>query len=271
MGVSDKQAEQDNQKMWDELASVHLRAYHEVRLVREGQTTLDETELREIGDVSGKTLLHLQCHIGTDTLSWARQGATVTGVDFSGESIACARKLQEQVQVPATFIESNIYDLPKVLSGEFDIVYASRGVLCWLKDLAAWGRIIAKYLKPGGIFYLMESHPILQIFDDTASDGLPITLPYFHEEQPRRWDSEVDYADGNYIRENHSYEWSWSMGDIINALVRAGLTLEFLHEYDRLFYQAFPAMVECRDRWYDFPEYRGKLPLMFTLRASKQL
>jgi 2-polyprenyl-3-methyl-5-hydroxy-6-metoxy-1,4-benzoquinol methylase len=146
-----RHAEQRNRALWDEIAPVHAKAYKEVALLKRGGIALDEIELREIGDVTGKTLLHLQCHIGTDTLSWARQGAVVTGVDFSGESIACARQLGQELGLRATFVHANVYDLPTMLREQFDIVYTSRGVLCWLRDLDLWAQIVARSLKPDGI------------------------------------------------------------------------------------------------------------------------
>lgn len=263
-------AEQTNQALWDEIAPVHARAYEEVALLREGGISLDEIELREVGEVRGKTLLHLQCHIGTDTLSWARQGAVVTGVDFSAESLACARQLQAELQLPATFIQSNVYDLRDVLQGQFDIVYTSRGVLCWLRDLAEWARIIADFLRPGGIFYLLESHPFSHVLEETPAGELAITYPYFHAPEPTRWEvGDADYADASYVPQHPSYEWQWSMGDILNAVLGAGLRLESLHEYDRLFYKAYPSMVETSERGYQLPRYAGKLPLVLTLRARK--
>jgi SAM-dependent methyltransferase len=263
-------AEQTNQERWDELAPVHLASYREVEILRQGGIALDEIELREIGEVRGKTLLHLQCHIGTDTLSWARQGAIVTGVDFSGQSIACARQLQQELQLEATFLQCNVYDVRAVLHQPFDIVYTSRGVLCWLSDLQEWGRIVADMLKPGGTFYLMESHPILNIFDDAQPGPLSIIYRYFHVPQPTLWDeANPDYADDEYICDGPSYEWDWSVSDIVNAVIKAGLQLEFINEYERLFWKRFPGMVEERERWYWFPEYEGKLPLLFTLRATK--
>ena len=264
------EAERRNRAMWDELAPVHLQAYREVALLREGKEVLDEIELQEVGDVQGKSLLHLQCHIGTDTLAWAMHGANVTGVDFSEESIVCARELAGELGLDATFVHSNIYDLRDVLPGTFDIVYTSKGVLCWLKDLSEWGRIIAHYLKPGGVFYIMESHPTMMALEETEAGQLAFTYPYFHKETPTEWAAgDPDYADRDYIRKNGSAEWEWSLGEIVNALLDAGLRLEFIHEYEKLFFQLFPSMTTDDGRWYRMPQYARKLPLLMTLRAKK--
>ena len=262
-------AEQTNQAHWDEIAPVHIEAYEEVALLKAGGIALDEIELREVGNVTGKTLLHLQCHIGTDTLSWARQGAIVTGVDFSAASIAAARKLAQETGLAATFIEAGIYDLSNVLEGQFDIVYTSRGVLCWLRDLDEWARIVAQFLKPGGLFYLMESHPMWNAFEETETGELKPLNSYFHTPEPVRWEAGGDYADDTYTHEVASYEWTWSLSDILNALLKAGLHLESFNEYDRLFFKLFPGMEPCIERWYHYPQYAGKLPWSFTVQARK--
>ena len=268
---NNQDAEQRNQARWDEIAPVHLKAYKEVALLREGAEVLDEIELREVGDVAGKSLLHLQCHIGSDTLAWARHGAVVTGVDFSAESIACANRLSEELGLPGTFIHSNIYDLQAMHEGQYDIVYTSKGVLCWLKDLDEWGRIIAHYLKTGGVFYLMESHPIVMALEEEKSGELSFAYPYFHKAAATEWAAgDPDYADGDYVPTHGSSEWEWAIGDIVNALIDAGLQLEFVHEYEKLFFRLFPSMTTDDERWFRLPEYAKRLPLLLTLRAGRQ-
>ncbi len=261
--------ENGNKILWDELTDVHIKSYG-VDKFKQGKSTLDEIQLREVGDVKGKTLLHLQCHFGLDTLSWAREGAVVTGVDFVEKAIAYANKLKDETGLNARFICSNIYDLEKHLNEQFDIVYTSQGVLCWLRDLNKWAQIIAKFLKPGGIFYLMESHPVMHIFDDTIKGPLKITQPYFHNDDPIIWDDHhPDYSDQSHLVENPSYEWQWSLSDIINSLINAGLRIEFLNEYNKEFCYALPDMVRREDGWWYLPGYEKNLPLMFTIRAKK--
>ena len=268
--LNHQDAEQRNQALWDEIAPVHLKAYKEVALLREGVEVLDEIELREVGDVTGKSLLHLQCHIGSDTLAWARHGAIVTGVDFSAESIACANRLSKELGLPATFIHSSIYDLQATHEGQYDIVYTSKGVLCWLKDLQEWGCIIAHYLKPGGIFYLMESHPIIMALEEKKPGELSFVYPYFHKDAPTEWAAgDPDYADADYVPKHGSSEWEWGISDIINVLLSAGLQLEFVNEYEKLFFRLFPSMTTDDDRWFRLPKYAKKLPLLLTLRARK--
>lgn len=263
-------AEAKNRALWDEIAPVHLKAYKEVALLRDGAEVLDEIELREVGDVRGKTLLHLQCHIGTDTLAWARHGAIVTGLDFSSESIACAEQLKRELGLEATFVHANVYDARSAIDEQFDIVYTSKGVLCWLRDLEEWGRIIAHFLKPGGTLYLMESHPVLNSVEEEASGELAFVHQYFHRADPTFWDDEYpDYADGDYVPKSPSYEWTWAVADIVNALANAGLQLELLNEYEKLFFERFPSMTTDDGRWFRLPKVAGKLPLLLTLRARK--
>jgi len=264
-----RQAEEANRALWDEMARVHIRAYTEVQLLQDGQEILDEIELREVGDVRDKRLLHLQCHIGTDTLAWARHGAVVTGVDFSAEAIACAEALRDELGLAARFIRSNVYDLPDVLSEQFDIVYTSRGVLCWLRDLDKWSRVIAHFLNPAGVFYLMESHPILNALEECAPGVLSFVRSYFHHPEPTRWDAGgPDYADPTHRLQHPAHEWDWALSDVLNAVVGAGLRIEFLNEYDREFFRRFPSMTGD-GRWYRLPQYAGMVPLLFTLRARK--
>jgi len=265
----DERSEEINLRHWEEIAEVHARSY-DVEPLLAGEHVLDEIQVAEMGDVAGRTLLHLQCHIGTDTLSWARLGAVVTGVDFSPASLREAVKLATRTGLPARFVESSLYDLPGRLGETFDVVYTSVGVLCWLSDLDAWARIVAAHLKPGGTFYMMESHPFLNVFDDEA-DGLAVAHPYFHRREPHLWPGDhPDYADPDYLVGSGSAEWTWSMGDILDALLKAGLAPEFLHEYDEIPWKALPCMVAGeRSGWYRLPAGMDLLPLIFTLRARR--
>ncbi len=255
--------------LWNELTDVHVKSYG-IDKFKAGQTTLDEIQIREMGDLKGKTLLHLQCHFGLDTLSLAREGAIVTGIDFSEKGIEAARRLSQETGIPARFIHSNVYELEKHLDETFDVVYTSQGVLNWLKDLGEWARIINRFLKPGGMFYIMESHPIMTIFNDTKTGPLEIIHDYFHKAEPTVWDdNEPDYSDPTFRWTKPSYEWHWTISDITNALISAGLTIEMFNEYDTAFYKALPDMVRVENGWWVLPTLRGKLPLIFTLRARK--
>ena len=263
-----EQARDGNRTLWDEITPVHLQSYGVERFLA-GERWLPETILEEVGPVQGRSLLHLQCHFGLDTLAWARRGADVTGVDFSPAAIAAARALAEKANLPGRFICSDIYELPENLAGTFDIVFTSIGVLCWLKNLDRWAQIIAHFLKPGGIFYVMDGHPLLYTFDDDGHWQFEVS--YFHQEYPYIWqDGDPDYMDPTYITKNPSFEWQWAVSDIINAVLRAGLRLEFFHEFDALSDPVYPDMTRREDGLYTFGEMPVPLPILFSLKASKE-
>lgn len=260
-----------NLTRWNELALLHAgtRSYN-VAGFKAGETRLHDIELAEMGDVRGKTLLHLQCHFGLDTLSWAREGAVVTGVDWSDTAITIARELAEETGIGAAFVQSNIYNLPDVLDGQFDIVFTSYGVLWWLPDLAAWGRIIARYLKPGGAFFIAEAHPFAMTFDDTAGHRfLQARYPYFNT-GPLRFEENGSYADPDAkVVNREEYGWNHSLSEIFAALLDAGLRIERLNEYERVPWKMLPMMESADGRWWQLPADQPSMPLLFTLRATK--
>jgi SAM-dependent methyltransferase len=259
-----------NRMLWNELTPIHASAdFYKLKEFKAGENKLRSIEREEVGDVTGKSLLHLQCNFGMDTLSWARLGAQVTGVDISDKAISLARSLSSELDIEAEFILSNVYDLPEVLNRKFDIVFMSYGVLCWLPDLKKLAKIIAHYLKPGGFFYIVEGHPVMNIFDDTRdATELKVVRSYFHEPEPERWEPEVDYADPEAIVEHPSYEWTHSMGDIINAIIYAGLELEFLHEFPKICWSQYPFVKQDEDGWF---RIKGdNIPLLFSLKATKR-
>ncbi|HUU77046.1 MAG TPA: class I SAM-dependent methyltransferase [candidate division Zixibacteria bacterium] len=260
-----------NKKMWDEFAKVHFESDdYNVKEFLAGETTLKPYELQELGIVKEKTLLHLQCHFGLETLSWAREGAIVTGVDFSPQAIKIARQLTEMTKLEAKFIESNIYDLPKNLSEKFDIVYTSIGVLCWLQDLKKWGEIVSYFLKPGGIFYIAEIHPFAMVFDEEHETELQLRYDYFHNDTPMEFEVEGTYAVKEAkIKQNKSYEWIYSFSDVINSLINAGLKIEFLNEYPFTVYKGFPFAEKESDGYWRLQNQKATLPLLFTLKARK--
>jgi len=259
-----------NLELWNELTPIHARSeFYDVEGFKEGRNTLKSIELEEVGYVSGKSLLHLQCHFGMDTMSWARLGAKVTGIDFSDKAITLARSLSKETGIKADFICSDIYKLPNVLHKTFDIVFTSYGVLTWLPDMMKWAEIISHFLKRGGTFYIVECHPVTSIFDNSNSaTELKVTQSYFHSAEPIRWEPERDYADASAVVRSPSYEWTHNLSDIINALLSAGLRIEFLHEFPVSCYQWIPfATKQANDRYWHIEGDR--LPLTFSLKATK--
>lgn len=255
---------------WNRLAPLHAQSeFYDVAGFKAGRISLQSLERDEVGDVAGKTLLHLQCHFGMDTLSWARLGAQVTGVDYAQNAIALARELSREVGVPGEFVCCSVYDLPHHLDGEFDIVFTSYGVLCWLPDLGRWAQVIAHFLKPGGFFYIADGHPVANIFyNEPDAAGLRVAYPYFHSETPDAFEARGSYAVSDDLRYT-AYEWSHSLGDVVNALLGAGLSLEFLHEFPFGFYQHLPFMVKGPDGRWRLPEHQESIPLVFSLKAVK--
>jgi SAM-dependent methyltransferase len=264
---------QSNRELWDEWAVINARSsFYNVEGFKAGRCTLRPIELEAIGDVTDKTLLHLQCHFGMDTLSWARRGAHVTGVDFSGQAIALARALSQELGIPATFVLSDIAALPKVLQGAFDIVFTSYGVITWLPDLGRWGHVIAHFLKPGGTFFMAEFHPFARVFDDEAPD-LRVRYPYFAQPTPLAFPSSAPYADRTAtVSKTVEYAWPHPLSDVINALITAGLRIEALHEYPYAYYAMMPPLMEGNEaREWRLREQRDTIPLMYSIKATKAL
>ena len=220
-----------------------------------------------MGDVTGKSLLHLQCHFGMDTLSWARRGARVTGVDFSPQGIAAARRLATETAIDARFVLSDVFALPTMLDETFDIVFTSAGVLCWLDDLPAWGRVVARMLAPEGVFYLREFHPFAMVFADTDGGELRLHYPYAGDGTPLAFSNTGSYAVGDCSDPIASYEWPYSLSQVLNALLEAGLALDFLHEFCHCGYPMHPCLVEDSPGHWVHPTHPLSLPLQFSLMA----
>ncbi len=265
-----KQYFQANREDWDQKTDYHKDApFYDLAGFKKGKDRLRSIELEELGDVSGKSMLHMQCHFGLDTLAWARRGAIVTGVDFSDKAIALAQSLSTELDIPASFICSNIYDLRELLTGSFDIVFTSYGVLHWLPDLAAWAKIIAHFLKPGGIFYIVEDHPAFRIFRYKTEGEFRAERPYFFSPEPEKYEGKVSYAIDIEGKTSTQYIWNHHLGEILNSLIQAGLQIEFLHEFPFAARAKFPHMVQREDGWWQLPQRHGTLPFLFSLQAWK--
>ena len=262
----------ENLAWWNERVAHHADSeFYDVEGFKSGRITLMPLERRELGNVDGRSLLHLQCHFGLDTLSWARLGAQVTGVDFSEEAIALARSLARELGIDATFIKSDVYDLPSTHEGAYDIVYTSYGVLTWLPDLTRWAEVIAHFLKPGGTFYIAEIHPFAYVFNDEEdADELEVHYPYFHDPEPLRFELDGSYA-APEARTSHktTYEWSHSLSDVVNAVLSAGLRLEYLHEFPFASFKMYPFLEKDEDGWWWLREKNDSIPMTFSLKATR--
>ncbi len=260
-----------NRRLWDAWTPTHIASeYYDVDGFKAGHDTLDEVELAGVGDVTGRTLLHLQCHFGLDTLSWARRGATaVTGVDFSEPAVEFARGLAGELGLPARFILSDVYDAPEHLDGErFDVVFTSYGAISWLPDLGKWAEVVASSLKPGGRFFIAEHHPFIWVFDEgVAERELKFAYPYFGREALRE-EMTGSYADPESGVKTVSYSWQHGFEEIIGSLVGAGLRIESLREYPFLAFKWFEYMEKGEDGFWRMPADMPQLPLMFSLTAT---
>jgi SAM-dependent methyltransferase len=254
-----------NRRMWDERVPIHVAGeFYDLDAFRAGATSLRPFELEDVGEVAGLTLVHPQCHFGQDTLSWARLGARVTGLDFSAPAIAAARQLAEEIDVAATFVQGNVYDAPALLGERYDIVYTGLGALCWLPDIERWADVMTALVRPGGMVYVAEFHPLSDIL---ADNDLTLERDYFQGPEPVMWQGSGTYADlAASTTENTSYEWAHSLSSVLDALARRGLHLERFREFDYTLFPRWPCLVKDGRDTYRLPEGTPRLPLMYSVR-----
>jgi SAM-dependent methyltransferase len=264
-----------NRRQWDERAPLHVASeFYDVDSFRSGKSTLRTVEIEEVGDVAGRDLLHLQCHFGLDTLSWARRSAHVTGLDFSAPAIEAARTLAEDESIDAEFVCANVYDAIGALQGRtYDVVYTGIGALCWLPDIDRWAATAAALVRPGGFLYLFEHHPFTGVLGngDRFTD-LCFKYPYDTAvNRPMRWEGPGSYAVPDMATaHNVIYEWNHGLGAIVSSLIAHGLVLEFLHEHPFMLWKRWPFLIECEAGIWRLPAaYEATLPLMFSLRATR--
>jgi SAM-dependent methyltransferase len=261
-----------NKALWDERVPIHVSSpFYDLAGFRAGRETLREFEIDEVGDVAGSRLVHLQCHFGLDTLSWARRGARVTGLDFSAPAIEQARTLTGELGLDSRFVVADVYDAMEALGpgsrAGYDVVYTGLGALNWLPDVDRWAQVVASLLAPGGFLYLAEFHPVANMLDD--DQGRTVALDYF-DADPRVWNEPGTYADLTAPTEhNTSVEFERPLGAVLTAITGAGLRLEFLHEHDFTLFERFKSLDRQDDGTYRQPADRPRVPLMYSLRARK--
>ncbi|WP_418512241.1 class I SAM-dependent methyltransferase [Corallibacter sp.] len=255
-----------NKNTWNDKVKVHSKSdMYDLEVFKKGKSSLMSYETKALGDVSGKSLLHLQCHFGQDTLSWSRAGAKCTGVDLSDEGIKLAKSLNSELQLDAEFVCCNVLDTSKHVTDMFDVVFTSYGVIGWLPDLKPWGQMIAERLKPGGAFYMVEFHPIVWMFD--YLDNKPVMKYGYMQDEVIYEEYEGTYADTNSKMISKEYGWNHGLSEVINALAQAGLHIEYLNEYDESPYDVLPDLVKTKSGMY---ATKDKLyPLIFEIKAKK--
>ena len=263
----------ENLARWEEQVDIHIGSdFYRVKEFLAGESSLDPIVREEAGDVRGKRLLHLQCHFGLDTLSFARLGAEVTGLDFSPKAIAAAQRLARDAGLEARFICARVDEAREKAGSGYDIVFSSWGVLMWLPDLAVWAQNIAGCLAPGGLFYLAEGHPLTWTLEDESErieDNFRIVRSYFLE-GPQQWENAHDYAEPEVsLTHFRSNEWQHTLGEVVTALAEAGLRIEFLHEHDRLPWPAVPGMIRADRYYFRAPDGAPAMPLSYSVRARK--
>lgn len=257
-----------NRILWDKKTSVHKDTeFYNLKGFLKGATSLKEIELAALKDrVAGKSILHLQCHFGQDSLSFARLGAKVTGVDFSEKSIALARSLNDELGLDANFVVSDVYSLPKNLMGQFDYVFTSYGVLTWLPDLDRWASVVANFLKPGGTFYIAEFHPTVYMYDHATHK---IGYRYFDHTDPYEEVEEGTYADANADIAQREYFWSHSLAAVFQSLIKQKLQVIDFQEFDFSPYDCFPNMQKVASERYVYGDLINRMPHVFSLEMKK--
>ena len=255
-----------NKTTWNEKVKVHSKSdMYDIEAFKKGKSSLMKYELEALCDVKHKSLLHLQCHFGQDTLSWSRMGAKCVGVDLSDEGIKLAKKLNTELNLDAQFICCNVLDTSKYIDKAFDIIYTSYGVIGWLPDLKPWGQMIAERLKKGGTFFMAEFHPIVWMFD--YLEDKPIMKYGYMQEDVIYEEYEGTYANQESKMISKEYGWNHGLGEVVSALTEAGLHIEYLKEHDESPYDVLPDLTKTDSGMFITED---KLyPLIFTLKAIK--
>ncbi|MFB9377648.1 class I SAM-dependent methyltransferase [Kineococcus gynurae] len=271
--MSTDEAVAANLRTWDERVPHHVVAYGAEAFADDPGALRAQTEVGLLaphlpgGSIAGLDVVHLQCHIGTDTIGLARHGARVVGTDLSGPAVEAARALARRAGVDASFALCRNEDAPDVLGRRFDVVVTSVGVLCWLDDLTTWARAVHRLLRPAGVFLVHDAHPMLSALQEGRSDGLLVLgEPYFASSGPRRWDDGLTYATDAPMQHNTTYVWPHDLAEIFGAVLGAGLHVEAFHEHRSMPWAALPGMVET-ERGFELPPGSAECPLMFSIVA----
>lgn len=257
---------QTNRDTWNTKVGVHVDSkMYDLQEFINGKSSLNKIELDALGEVKGKSLLHLQCHFGQDTLSWSRMGAKCTGVDLSDAGIEKAKQLNKQLQLDVNFVQCNVLDTSRYVSDMFDIVFTSYGVIGWLPDLKPWAKMIAERLKPGGEFYMVEFHPIVWMFDYTQT---PAQLIYGYQQDEVIYEEySGTYANQNSKMTSKEFTWNHGLSEVINALIDAGLIINYLNEYNETPYNVLPGLIANEDGNYTLKS--DLYPLLYDIKATK--
>ncbi|GAB5564345.1 MAG: class I SAM-dependent methyltransferase [Winogradskyella sp.] len=255
-----------NKDTWNKKVAIHAKSeMYDIEGFKSGKSSLMPYEIKALGDVKGKSLLHLQCHFGQDTLSWSRAGAKCVGIDISDEAIKLASQLNNELNLDAEFVCCNVLDTSEYVKETFDIVYTSYGVIGWLPDLKPWAKMIAERLKVGGTFYIVEFHPILWMFD--YLEGKPVMKYGYMQDEVIYEEYEGTYADQSSKMVSKEYGWNHGLSEVVNALIEAGLEIDYLNEYDESPYDVFPDLIKQDNGMYAMKNQL--FPMLFEIKATK--
>ncbi|GAB5538340.1 MAG: class I SAM-dependent methyltransferase [Salibacteraceae bacterium] len=257
-----------NRKLWNDKVDAHLNSkFYNVDEFIKGQSVLNDIELELLQNVSGKSVLHLQCHFGQDSIELSRMGARVGGVDLSDRSIEKAKWLAKQCGTSTEFICCDVYESVNQLDESFDTVFTSYGTVGWLPDIQRWAHTVNHFLKPGGAFVIADFHPVIWMMDEEFSH---VTYGYFNS-GPIIENQSGTYADRNAEIHNTEVSWNHSLSDIMGALLDEGLMLKSFKEYDYSPYPCFKNLVETRTKQFQIEGLEGKLPMVYSMRFEKPI
>lgn len=263
---SEKNYIEINRESWNNRTDAHLKSdFYDLQGFKNGNTSLNSIEMSLLGNVSGKSILHLQCHFGQDSISLSRLGAKVTGVDLSDKAIESAKKLASEIHVDAAFICTDIYELPSYLDQEFDIVFTSYGTIGWLPDLDKWANVVSRFLKPNGKFVFVEFHPVVWMFDDNFAS---INYRYFNSGAITETETGT-YADKTADITQEYVMWNHSFGEVVNSLIKNNLSIDSLDEYDYSPYNCFNNTIEVEPKKFRIAHLGDKIPMVYSLVATK--
>ena len=256
-----------NKNAWNNKTEVHIASdFYDMKGFLEGKSTLNSIELELLGAISNKKILHLQCHFGQDTMTFARMGAQATGIDFSEKAIEKATEFSKQLNLDTTFICCNIYEAPKYLKDQFDIVFTSYGTIGWLPDLDKWAKVVSQFLKPGGQFIMADFHPVVWMYDN---DFKEVFYSYFNIE-PIVEDESGTYADRYSEIEAKTITWNHPISETLNALITNGIELNSFNEYDYSPYNCFNNTEEFEPNKFRIKTFENKIPLVYSIKGTKK-
>lgn len=262
-----------NRRNWDERAAIHARdatGDYMLDRFRAGEDVLHAIEAAELGDVFGKRVLHLQCHIGLDSLCLARRGAAVTGLDFSSAALDIARRLSAETGLKAEFVEGTVDRAPELTPGPFDLVYTTWGTICWLPDVKQWAKVIASVLAPGGELYFADGHPGFSVLEEVAGNYVPSYDFQTPPGQPLQFTNETTYtSDPTVMSHQATREWIHSLSAVLGGLIDAGLAITMFREHEVLPWRGLASLVPASERMWRLPDGVPRIPLSYSVRAKK--